>query len=643
VSKQFDATIALQLDIFRASEGVSQDVIKILRTLEKELIGKIASDDLTEWGRARVNKQLKEAQALIERYYDRVAIKSIGDTDDIARVAASVTASSLGAAAVIPTAAVLDRIAIDAVIQGSAQGAWWKKQAADVQFKFAGAVRQGLAAAETNQQIVARVREVMDVSKRNAATLVQTSTATIANDARAAAMEANDDLIVGYRGVATLDSKTCLTCAPLDGLEWTKAGAPIGHKFPLPSYPLHMNCLTGDALVTATNDVTSVSKRWYDGDVIVIKTAANRELTCTPNHPILTGSGWIAAGALDIGNDVISKLSTDSFAAFNGDHQNVPATIHDFSESFVSAGKVSAMPVPMSGGDFHGDGIGSDVAVVYSKRLLGNGLNTPVNQHGIENIFVSRLANSAGALFGLGGGKQSGKFGWLTPSGVISSLGELLSLFGGSRCHSCGLLLAGVSGMDSGVSEGAHSNGSAEAHNFSYSRDADARIIKTQSLSHINADFASSGADSGSIEPADDGVNIDAKLASDLLAGSAGSVARDKIINIERKSFVGHVYNLETDKGWYVANGIITHNCRCSLLGKVIDGEPGGTRASTDGQVSASLTFEGWLERQPIDRQNDILGKGRAELYRKGTITLQDLVSGRGRPLTIEQLKSRYT
>ena len=324
MSKQFDATIALQLDILRASEGVSRDVVKILRDLEKELVGKIASDNLTEWGRARANKQLKEARELIQRYYDQIAVKSIADTDDIAKLAASVTASSISSAAVLPAAAVLDRIATDAVIQGAAQGAWWQKQAADVQFKFAAAVRQGLAAAETNQQIVQRVRQVMDVSKRNAAALVQTSTATIANDARAAAMAANDDLILAYRAVATLDSRVCISCAPLDGLEWTKAGKPIGHKFPLPSYPLHFNC-------------------------------------------------------------------------------------------------------------------------------------------------------------------------------------------------------------------------------------------------------------------------------------------------------------------------------RCLLMGKVIDGEPGGTRASTDGQVSAALTFEGWLERQPIERQNDILGKGRAELYRKGTITLQDLASGRGRPLTIEQLKARYT
>ena len=324
MSKQFDATIALQLDILRASEGVSRDVINILRELEKELIGKIASDNLTEWGRARVNKQLKEARELIERYYDQIAVKSIADTDDIARLAASVTASSISSAAVLPTAAVLDRIATEAVIQGAAQGAWWQKQAADVQFKFAAAVRQGIAAAETNQQIVQRVREVMDVSKRNAAALVQTSTATIASEAQMQVILANDDLVLRIRAYETLDSKTCIECGIADGKEYTKDFKPIGHNIPYKPTPRHFNCRGG------------------------------------------------------------------------------------------------YLPV-------------------------------------------------------------------------------------------------------------------------------------------------------------------------------------------------------------------------------VIDSEPGGTRASTDGQVSAALTFEGWLERQPIERQNDILGKGRAELYRKGTITLQDLVSGRGRPLTIEQLKARYT
>ena len=242
MNKQFDAAVALQLDIFRASEGVSRDVIRILRQLERELIGKLAGQ-MTEWGRARANKQLKEAQALIEKYYDRIAVQSISDTDEIAKVAAQVTASSITRDAVLASATVLDKIATDAVIQGATQGAFWAKQSADVQFKFAAAVRQGIAGAETNAQIINRVRQVMDVSRSNAAALVQTSTATIANDARMKVMEDNDDIVLRYRAVATLDSRTCLVCAPLDGKEWEKSGKPYGgHSSPMPSYPLHFNC-----------------------------------------------------------------------------------------------------------------------------------------------------------------------------------------------------------------------------------------------------------------------------------------------------------------------------------------------------------------------------------------------------------------
>lgn len=243
MSKIFDAAVELQLDILRASEGTSAGVLRILRQLERELVGAIADADLTDWSRTRIERQLRESRALIVQYYDRVAVQSIADTDDIARVAAAVTSASMGSAAVLPVPAVLDRLASNAVIQGAAQGQWWAKQADDVAFKFSTAVRQGIAAAEANQQIVQRVREVMQVSKANAAALVQTSTATIANDARQAVFDANEDIVLRYRAVATLDTHTCTTCAPLDGLEWTKAGTPVGgHKFPRPTYPLHFNC-----------------------------------------------------------------------------------------------------------------------------------------------------------------------------------------------------------------------------------------------------------------------------------------------------------------------------------------------------------------------------------------------------------------
>jgi hypothetical protein len=44
----------------------------------------------------------------------------------------------------------------------------------------------------------------------------------------------------------------------------------------------------------------------------------------------------------------------------------------------------------------------------------------------------------------------------------------------------------------------------------------------------------------------------------------AGAVALDQVVRIRRRPWSGHVYNLETVAGWYVANGLIVHNCRCT-------------------------------------------------------------------------------
>jgi SPP1 gp7 family putative phage head morphogenesis protein len=89
-------------------------------------------------------------------------------------------------------------------------------------------------------------------------------------------------------------------------------------------------------------------------------------------------------------------------------------------------------------------------------------------------------------------------------------------------------------------------------------------------------------------------------------------------------------------------------NCRSVLvpvtktfreLGLDVDAVPAGTRASIDGQVPADLSFNEWLRGKSEAFQNELLGPGRAALWRKGQISLTDLVDQRDRPLTIEQLK----
>lgn len=76
-------------------------------------------------------------------------------------------------------------------------------------------------------------------------------------------------------------------------------------------------------------------------------------------------------------------------------------------------------------------------------------------------------------------------------------------------------------------------------------------------------------------------------------------------------------------------------------LGIDEDEVPETTRASMDGQVPAQQSFEAWLKKQSIERQDTVLGQGKADLWRRGKITFRDLLDQSGRPLTTEQLREK--
>lgn len=88
-------------------------------------------------------------------------------------------------------------------------------------------------------------------------------------------------------------------------------------------------------------------------------------------------------------------------------------------------------------------------------------------------------------------------------------------------------------------------------------------------------------------------------------------------------------------------------NCRSTLvpitktyreLGVDMDEKP-MPRASDSGPTTK--TFAGWLKDKPAAYQDKLLGKGKADLWRRGKITLQQLLDQKGRPLTLKQLQAR--
>lgn len=67
---------------------------------------------------------------------------------------------------------------------------------------------------------------------------------------------------------------------------------------------------------------------------------------------------------------------------------------------------------------------------------------------------------------------------------------------------------------------------------------------------------------------------------------------------------------------------------------------PAGSRASMNGQVADTETYQTWLEKQPRSFQDETLGKARAELFRSGT-PLDRFVDDSGHSYTLDELKKK--
>lgn len=270
-----DDAIAAQISLLRFTAGEQKRVLAILTQLQKDLRLKLLGD-LTDFGKARVNRLLKQTEDIISNGYK--AVQTELDFAGIANQQANTVAKSfaaLGLEASLPTEAALKALVSDALIEGAPIKKWWSKQADNTAFKFNAAVRQeyqqavtrGISMNETVQQIVRRVAGsprlgipgIMDVSRKDAAALVHTSVQQVANDSRLATFKANGDVVKGVSFLATLDSKTSLTCIAHSGAEWDLEGNPISGNMPFASPPLHFNCRSILTAITRTYKELGIS------------------------------------------------------------------------------------------------------------------------------------------------------------------------------------------------------------------------------------------------------------------------------------------------------------------------------------------------------------------------------------------------
>lgn len=282
----------------------------------------------------------------------------------------------------------------------------------------------------------------------------------------------------------------------------------------------HPNCFPGDVLVSAPSGVDAADSRWYEGELVVIHTAGGDELPVTPNHPVLTPEGWLAAGALEEGQRVLrygARLGPE--AAGRPDDEQVPARIGKVFDALREASPVLPVRMPSAAEQFHGDGtVDAQVEVVLADRFLQHhGVPSGLDEGSHGALLVggmglqSLLAESAlGEVF-LGAGHAA--------DGVVSGRGQSGTL---CRRHARETTLHGFAAGQGGVA------------------------------------VAAEPGREGRLSESDGGRS----LALGLLSGQ---VTLDRVVEFRRRDFVGHVYNLQSGDGWYVASNIVVHNCRHSV------------------------------------------------------------------------------
>jgi len=89
------------------------------------------------------------------------------------------------------------------------------------------------------------------------------------------------------------------------------------------------------------------------------------------------------------------------------------------------------------------------------------------------------------------------------------------------------------------------------------------------------------------------------------------------------------------------------YGCRTVVVAQIdwkglgIEPPDPGMRSSDGGPVKSSTTYEDWLKQQPAAKQDEILGPGRAKLFRDGKINLRDLVKQDRSIVTVDELRKK--
>lgn len=275
-----------------------------------------------------------------------------------------------------------------------------------------------------------------------------------------------------------------------------------------------INCFPGWVDVEAVRVRGSI-RAPYRGPLVHLYTASGGYFACTPNHPLLTDRGWVAAGQLDVGDHLVQAGISDLCKAgglrVEPDVEDDPPTLDEVHRALTQT--CFPQRVPRVAVDLYGDPVDGDVEVVATHRkLLVHGEAPSAQRIGELLLPPAHRADLSPRL-----GFHLLLRGASTAAGLVRCAGQLLALLRRGARHTESQRLPATAALHAGLGK-----------------------------------------------QAADRETADAVRTGQRLLRLTDSVTLDELVDVYMRDWAGHVYTLSTDIGAYtVAGGYVAANCRC--------------------------------------------------------------------------------
>lgn len=341
----FHAGVKHQIYLQRYSTQTVQDMLDLLNQSELDIMDKLTRADLTDFSQRRLRAMLSEIRQLSGAAYDRLQDQLDSTLTDTAQYEADFNANLIES--LLPIEITLVRPSLDTLASliksKPMQGRFIADELegldeARVQ-QIEQALRMGIIEGETNADIIRRIRGtaaqnfkdgILQRSRDDIERLVRTAITHITARARDELYQENQSVVKAWRFTATLDRRTTVICASLDGQIFDLGSGPMP--------PRHYRCRSSS---------TPILKSWeelgYSANEIPASTRASMDGQVPAD---ITYQEWLRRQSEEVQDDVLGKtkgqlfreggLSLDRFVDFKGDVYTLDELRRRESEAFAN-------------------------------------------------------------------------------------------------------------------------------------------------------------------------------------------------------------------------------------------------------------------------------------------------------------------